>query len=173
MGVGEFLSDRVEDEVHRAQIRDEVRSIRENPDYELAEMAVLLENEGLCPADALSVAGKLREIPASFQRTMVQKELGLNPERDPVRVAEAVTMAISYFVSSLVPLTPYFVLPIREAFGVSMALTLLVLVLIGLVRGKMGRLPLIRSVLEVLIVGTASGVGGYLLGTAIPRHLGA
>ena len=172
MGAGEFLSGRAEAQVHEAEIRAENLGIRENPIFELQEMAVLLEHEGINKDDARIIAEKLQISPKAFSRTMIQKELGLDPEPRTARVAEGVTIGASYLVGSLVPLMPYFVLKISTALPTSIGLTFLVLAGIGIVRGTLARIGLLRSALEVLAVGVLSGGGGYLLGTFVPRLLG-
>jgi VIT1/CCC1 family predicted Fe2+/Mn2+ transporter len=172
MGAGEFLSGKAEAQVHEAEIREERQSIRENPEYELEELTLLLENEGVKRSDARIIAGKLRESPKAFVRTMVEKELGLNPEPKPIRIAEGVTIGLSYLAASIVPLAPYFFLPIPTAFPTSIGLTFLLLTAIGIVRGKLARISLARSALEVLAVGVLTGGGGYLLGRILPKVLG-
>jgi vacuolar iron transporter family protein len=172
MGAGEFLSGRAEAQVQQAEIRAENLSIREKPQFELEEMAVLLEHEGIKKADARIIAAKLQTSTRAFSRTMIQKELGLDPEPKTVRLPEAMTIGVSYLVGSLVPLMPYFVLKVSTALPLSIGLTFLVLAGIGVVRGTLAQIGLLRSALEVLAVGVLTGGGGYLLGTFVPRLLG-
>ncbi len=59
-----------------------------------------------------------------------------------------------------------------QAFLVSLALTLVALIAIGVIKGKLAQLNLPRSVVEVIIVGGVSAGGGYVLGTMVPLWLG-
>ena len=172
MGAGEFLSGRAEAQVHQSEIREEILSIRDNPQLELEEMAILLEHEGIKKPDARVIAEKLHTSSNAFSRTMIQKELGLDPEPKTVRLAEGVTIGVSYLVGSLVPLMPYFLLKIPAALPTSISLTFLVLAGVGVVRGALARIGLLRSALEVLAVGVLTGGGGYLLGTFLPSLFG-
>jgi len=172
MGAGEFLSGRAEAQVQQAEIHAENLGIQRNPQFELEEMALLLEQEGIEKADARMIAARLHTSPNAFSRTMIQKELGLDPEPRAVRLPEAITIGVSYLLGSLVPLMPYFVLEIRRALPTSIGLTFLVLAGIGIVRGTLARIGLLRSALEVVAVGVLTGGGGYLLGTLIPKLLG-
>ncbi|HMA33811.1 MAG TPA: hypothetical protein VKY74_04960, partial [Chloroflexia bacterium] len=63
-------------------------------------------------------------------------------------------------------------LPIGPAFLASLALTFACLAGIGVVRGQLAKIHLLRSALEVVVVGTVSGLGGYFLGTWLPHLLG-
>ena len=172
MGVGEFLSGRAEAEVQRAEIAAELAAIKGNPAYELEEMVLLLQNEGLGAEDARAIAARLSAAPQAFAKTMVEKELGLEIAPDTVRISEGLTMGISYMAASIVPLIAYFFLPIGTAFLASLGLTFLCLVGIGVVRGKLARLNLLRSAFEVVAVGTVSGLGGYFLGAWLPGLIG-
>lgn len=172
MGAGEFLSGRAEAQVQQAEIDKELRQIKRNPEAELKEMAVILEAEGVKKEDAAVIAQKLYHNPKAFRQTMVQKELGLDIEQETVKIADGVTMAFSYMAASIVPLIAYFFLPIETAFIVSIILTIIVLAGIGFVRGKLAKISLLKSSLEVVAVGAVSGLGGYFLGVWLPKLFG-
>lgn len=172
MGAGEFLSGRAEAQVQQSEILDEHRSIEENPEYELNELALLFEQDGVPAPDARSIARMLQASPAAFAKTMMEKELGLIHEPNAVRIAEGFTIGTSYLIGSLIPLSPYFLLPVRSALPVSVGLTFVVLAAIGSIRGRLAKINLVRSAIEVLAVGALTGGGGYLLGTFLPRALG-
>src|SRR5947209_4727306 len=56
MGAGEFLSGRAEAQVQLAEVENELNEIRTNPAFELEELVVLLEHEGVKPEDARVIA---------------------------------------------------------------------------------------------------------------------
>lgn len=172
MGVGEFLSGRAEAQVQQAEVNDEKAEMHSNPDYELQELVVILESEGVKTEDAQVIAERLARNPHSYLKTMVEKELGLEVNPDTVRISEGLTMGFSYMAASIVPLISYFFLPLQSAFIASLALTFVFLMIIGVVRGKLAKLSIWKSALEVVIVGSVSGFGGYLLGIWLPRLLG-
>jgi VIT1/CCC1 family predicted Fe2+/Mn2+ transporter len=172
MGAGEFISGRSEAQVHRTEIEKELEEMRENPAFELREIAALLEHEGVSPNDAARIAALLERYPKAYAQTMVEKELGLQLETSTVKIPEALTMGVSYIVGSIFPLVAYFFLPIAAALPVSLVLTVLALVTVGVIKGRLANLNLVRSILEVVLVGGASALGGYLLGTLIPHLFG-
>jgi vacuolar iron transporter family protein len=172
MGAGEFISGRAEAQVHETEIEKELREIREQPEYELREMAQLLVHEGVAEEDAGRIAAALARYPEAYHKTMVEKELGLQMDPETVQVPEALTMGASYIVGSIFPLIAYFFLPIRSALPVSIALTVVALIVVGIIKGKLANLNLVISSLEVVLVGGASALGGYVLGVGIPRLFG-
>lgn len=172
MGAGEFISGRSEAQVQKTEVAKELREIHDNPAYELDEMAQLFRHEGVAAEDATTLANLLVKYPNSYHKTMVEKELGLQVDPDTVRIPEALTMGVSYIIGSIFPLIAYFFLPIRTALPVSLALTVLALIAIGIIKGRLASINLIRSALEVVVVGTVSALGGYFLGSVIPHLFG-
>ncbi|MDQ2830630.1 MAG: VIT1/CCC1 transporter family protein [Chloroflexota bacterium] len=93
-------------------------------------------------------------------------------EPDLVRIPAALTMAAAYIVGSLFPLIAYFIFPIRIALPISIGLTIVALIVVGIIKGKLATLNLWRSTIEVVVIGGASALGGYLLGTYVPHLFG-
>lgn len=172
MGAGEFISGRSEAQVQQTEIAKELAEIRDAPEYELREMAILFEHEGVAAEDAARIANTLVRYPEAYHKTMVEKELGLQVGVSTVQIPEALTMGISYIVGSFFPLIAYFFLPIPQALPVSLFLTVVALIVVGIIKGRLANLNLFRSSLEVVVVGGASALGGYLLGTYVPRLFG-
>lgn len=172
MAAGEFMSGRAEAQVQRTEIAKEQQEIRQQPAYELQEMVELLMYEGISAEDAQQIATALSRSPQAFQKTMVEKELGVQADPQTVQIPEALTMGISYIAGSIFPLIAYFFLPVPRALPVSIALTVMALVIVGVIKGRLANLNLLRSTLEIVAVGGVSALGGYLLGVVIPRLLG-
>ncbi len=118
------------------------------------------------------IAQRLSNNPQAYTKTMVEKELGLDIEPETVKIAEGLIIALSYIVASIVPLIAYFFLPVGAAFPVSLGLSFLFLLLLGIVRGKLAKTSLVSSALEIILVGSVSGLGGYLLGIWLPKLFG-
>jgi vacuolar iron transporter family protein len=172
MGAGEYLSGKSEAQVQAAAIREEIEEIETIPDVERHEIELLFMNEGLNDADAALVAAKVATSRRSWVNTMIEKELGLSAEPAESHIKDALAMGLSYILASIVPLAPYFFLSIKQAFVVSVLLTAVVLVALGAIKGRLAKMSLVRSAVEVVVVGVASAAGGYLLGTLVPLIIG-
>ena len=172
MGAGEFISARAEAQVHEAEVKSELQGMARNPDEELRELMLLLQSEGVAADDSRVIATKLQKTPYAYAKTMVEKELGLDLHPETVRVPEALTIGASYAIASTVPLVAYFFLPVGRAFVASLALSFVALVTIGIIKGKLANLSLTRSALEVVVVGSVSGLGGYFIGSYLPHLIG-
>lgn len=172
MGAGEFISSRSEAQVQQMEVSRELEELRAQPVFEQQEMVKLFEHEGVETHDAVRLTDILVRYPEAYHRTMVEKELGLQMDVNTVKVPEALTMAVSYIVGSIFPLAPYFFLPVRSALPVSIALTVVALIVVGIIKGRLAKMSIVRSVVEIVVVGGVSAGGGYVLGTFIPQLLG-
>lgn len=97
--------------------------------------------------------------------------MGVEPDPVGTPIKDAVFVGISYVLSAIVPLSPYFFISGKPAIITSILLTFLALFLIGLAKGKVASLPYLKSGLQVLLIGAGSGIGGYFLGTILPKLL--
>jgi vacuolar iron transporter family protein len=172
MGAGEFIAGRSEAQVHQSEVEKELQEMSRAPGFELREMALLLEHEGVAAGDAAMLAQTLSKYPRSYAKTMVEKELGIELEPQTVKTAEGLTIGISYIVGSLFPLVAYFFMPVASAFFASLALTFVALLVVGVIKGKLTSLSPVRSIGEIVLVGGLSAGGGYLLGSVVPRLIG-
>ena len=62
--------------------------------------------------------------------------------------------------------------PSRRLTPISLLLTLIALIAVGIVKGKLAGMNLFRSVAEIVVIGALSAGGGYVLGMTIPRLFG-
>jgi predicted membrane protein (TIGR00267 family) len=100
--------------------------------------------------------------PEAWVDFMMRFELGL-AEPEPTRARNsALTIAMSYIVGGLVPLSPYILLhSARSALEVSIAVTLLALMVFGYVKGRFtGKTP-IRSAFQTTIVGGLAAAAAF------------
>src|SRR5207248_5020729 len=99
----------------------------------------------------------------------VEKELGLPYGEAETALGDAAVVGASYAAAALIPLWPYFFFGRTAALAISLAATGLALFSLGIVKGRVARLRLLRSGLEVLLVGGVSAGLGYLIGGLGPH----
>ena len=173
MGAGEFIASRSEAQVHQTEVRKELDEMENAPEFEMRELIEIYEQDGMTPDDASTVVRTLARYPQAYQTAMVGKELGIPTlEIETVKIPQAVTMGFSYLVGSIFPLIAYFFFPVPVAFPISLVLTFVALVILGVIKGKLASMNLPKSILEIVVVGGVSAGGGYLLGTWLPHLFG-
>ena len=172
MATGAYLASQAEEQVHRNELKKEMEAIEKYPEDEKEEMVLLRKREGLSDKDARDLVNILIKSKTAYFNTMVQKELGIDPHPAGTATKDALLVGVSYLISAMVPLFPYFFLKGNPAIATSIFATLIALFVIGLMKGRVASLPYLKSGFQVLLVGTGSGIGGYFLGVILPHILG-
>ena len=173
MAAGEYMSSRSQRQLFLAQIEREREEVRDRPGESEAEVAMLLEHEGLSEAAAKRVAAELAREPRVLLKTMVEKELGITLEAGPGALQGAIVLALTFAVASLIPIGPFFFLGVGPAMMTSIALSAIAMFILGVVKGRVvGANPVISG-LEIVALVAAAALGGYVVGTLLPRALGA
>jgi VIT1/CCC1 family predicted Fe2+/Mn2+ transporter len=163
--IREFVLGAQDGLLYVSEIAAEGREIDEFPERETAELAVVLEREGLPREQAETVARGLASNHNVFLRTKVEKELALSPDAGGAALGDAFVVGATYLGAAIVPLWPYFFFfPLSLALGVSLACTLVALFSVGAAKGRVTRLSLLRSGLQVMIVGSVSAGVGFAIG---------
>ena len=172
MGAGEYMSSKSQREIFDAQIASERAEVEERPGEAQAEVAYMFEREGLGPEAAQRIGAELAREPNVLLRTMVEKELGLAVDHGGSALQGALILAGSFFVSALVPLMPYFFLPVREALWVSVALSAIVMFGVGVWKSRLTKRNPIASGLEILVLVAGAAIAGSFFGSILPGLLG-
>src|SRR6478672_7421969 len=150
MGGGSYLASQAEEQLYRSEIASEGQEIDEFPERETAELAVVLEREGLPRAQAEQVATGLAANPNVFLRTKVQKELGLSPDTGGAALGDALVVGGTYLGAAIIPLWPYLLFPLTAALVASLVCTLIALFTLGIVKGRLARMAIMTSGLQVM-----------------------
>ncbi len=172
MAAGEYLSSKSQREIFVAQIENEREEVRDRPQEAEAEVAYMLEQEGLSEAAARRVAGELAREPAVLLKTMVEKELGLVVDEGHGALQGAAIMGAAFGLAAIVPLIPYVVLPVGIAFYGSVALSAVVMFAIGVVKSRWTKRNPFISGIEIVALAAVAGIAGYLFGSVLPTLLG-
>jgi len=172
MGGGSYLASEAEEGLYAAEIREEGQEVEAEPQREIAELALVLEEEGLDRAAAEQVALGLAANPNVFLRTKVQKELGLSPDSGGAAVGDALVVGATYLCAAVIPLWPYFFFGIGVALPISIGCTLVALFVLGLVKGKVARQGLLFAGLQVLLIGGVSAGVGWVIGHVVTKIVG-
>lgn len=172
MGTGAFLASQAENQLFASEIADEQAELQDHSAVEIEELALLLREEGLSPEDAKVASDRIATSTYALIKTKVEKELGLPYGETETARGDAVVVGASYAVAALIPLWPYFFFSLSVALPISLVCTGLALFALGVLKGRVARMALVRSGLQVLVIGGASAAIGYLIGSVGPRLFG-
>ncbi len=167
MALGSFLSLRSEQDLYRLEQDKERREITTNPDIEFAETVEILKRKGYGQDDAHEMAKLYRKNETYWTEFMMHNELEIaNPlGESPVRVGLATLFA--FVVFGFIPLVPYVFFKDSDLplFITSCIGTAIALLSLGVLRWRVTKEPVIRSVGETVLVGTAAASVAYIVGT--------
>jgi len=174
MAAGEYLSSKSQREIALAQIAGERERVAEHAETAQAELAYLLEEEGLPSDDASVVAEIVGRRPEVLLNANVLRQYGVAVEEAQGSPFQgALVMGASFALGALAPILPYVLLPLDIAVYVSVFATGAVLFAIGIVKTRWTQGSPIGSGIEILIIGAMAGIVGYFFGTVLPKLLGA
>jgi VIT1/CCC1 family predicted Fe2+/Mn2+ transporter len=158
MGLGGYLAARTDRDHYESERQREIRETVELPEKETEEVAHVFRGYGMAEKDIEPVVKAICADQKRWVDFMMRFELGFE-EPDPKRARDsAVTIALSYILGGMVPLSSYMVVDnLQTALRFSVAVTLMALFVFGYVKGRLtGIAPLRGGVQTVVIGGLAS-----------------
>ena len=102
-------------------------------------------------------------------KTKVEKELGLPYGEQETALGDAVVVGGMYALAATIPLWPYLVWSVGTALAASLAAAGVAAVALGLVKGRVAGMALLKSGMQVLLVGGASATIGWVIGVYVPE----
>ncbi len=173
MAAGEYMSSKSQREIFVAQIAGEREEVAQRPGEAEAEMAYMLEEDGLPRGEASAMASAIAAHPDVLLKTMVEKELGLTGEHAEGSPSQgALVMGASFGLGAVVPILVYLFLPVEVAIWAAVIASAMVLFAIGVVKSRWTRQGWMRSGVEILLLGAFAGIAGFFFGNLLPTLLG-
>jgi VIT1/CCC1 family predicted Fe2+/Mn2+ transporter len=168
MGLGGYLAARTDAEHYASELARENRETYDMPAEETKEVVEVFEEYGLPHQNAVEAAHALRQDRKRWVEFMMRFELGLE-KPDPKRArSSALTIALSYVVGGLIPLSPYFFLhPMQKALIGSVVLTLIALFVFGYMKGRYTVKRPVRSAWQTAFVGGIAAGAAFAIAKAI------
>ena len=168
MGLGGYLAARTDIEHYNTERQREIEETEQVPEVEKEEVAEVFRDYGLSESELQPIVNAFSKDQKRWVDFMMRFELGLE-EPDPKRATQsALTIALSYIVGGMIPLSPYMLLPdIKIALLVSVGVTLAALFLFGYFKGKFTGLNPFRSGSQTILVGGLAASVAFLLARLI------
>jgi len=162
MGLGGYLAARTDRDHYESERIRELRETVELPQKERDEVADVFRGFGMSEEHIVPVVDAISADQNRWVDFMMRFELGFE-EPDPLRARNsAVTIALSYILGGMVPLSSYMLLDnLRTALLVSIAVTLLALFVFGYVKGRMTGISPFRGGLQTVIIGGLASAAAF------------
>ncbi len=168
MGLGGYLAAKSDMEHYASERKREQWEVDEVPDHEAQEVIDIFKVYGLTAKQVEPILENFRANPKLWVDFMMTNELGLE-EPDPKRVTySALTIAGSYMIGGIVPLTPYFfVHNSHHALIPSAIVTLIALLLFGYFKARVAGTNAIKSAIQTVVIGGLAAGAAFILARLI------
>jgi VIT1/CCC1 family predicted Fe2+/Mn2+ transporter len=162
MGLGGYLAARTDRDHYESERAREIRETVELPQKERDEVADVFRSYGMTEEHIVPVVDAISSDQKRWVDFMMRFELGFE-EPDPARARNsAVTIAVSYILGGLVPLSSYMLVgDLRSALEVSVVVTLLALFIFGYVKARLTGMGPMRGGLQTVVIGGLASAAAF------------
>jgi len=162
MGLGGYLAARGDAEHYDSEREREVREVEELPEEEEKEITAIFKEYGVSREESEPVLHALKRNPDAWVNFMMRFELGLEkPEGQRARQS-ASTIAGSYIVGGLIPLSPYILLhDSSRALLFSVVITLIALAIFGFIKGRVTGTGQLRGAIQTVLIGGIAAAAAF------------
>jgi VIT1/CCC1 family predicted Fe2+/Mn2+ transporter len=171
MGLGGYLAARSDSEHYFSELAREYREVAVVPDKEAAEVAEVFADYGVTAEESAAVVASFRKRPDDWVRFMMRFELGLEEPHPQRALRSAATIAASYVVGGVIPLSAYFATDnVPDALHWSIAITLTALAIFGFIKGHFTGTSRVRSAIQTLVVGGVAAAAAFQLARLVSER---
>src|SRR5579864_3385420 len=164
MGLGGYLAAKTDSEHYASERRREIEETVEIPDQEQEEVAKVFRGYGMAEEQLRPVVNAICSDQKRWVDFMMRFELGLEEPEASRAGRSAVTIAGSYIVGGLIPLTPYMLVgQVFTALSISVGVTLLALLIFGFIKARFTDVAPWRGALQTALVGGLAAAAAFFL----------
>ena len=168
MAAGEYVSVASQRDLFRREIEMEASELRDKPEEEQKELELIYRAKGLDRDQAAKVAERIMSDPKTALDTLAREELGLDPDGlgNPVKVA--ISSFVAFAIGASVVVIPFLFLSGTSALVVAITMSIVALLVVGGVVGRLSGRGVVFSALRQL----AWGAGAALVTFGVGRVIG-
>jgi VIT1/CCC1 family predicted Fe2+/Mn2+ transporter len=143
------------------------REIATAPEAVRRRIEARLRGEGFSQAEAATTGAALARNPEAMLEHVAAVELGLGaaPRESPGE--HATWMFVADIIAAATPVIPFALFALDVARVVSIVMTTLLLIGLGIGRARVGQTPVARTVLQTLVIAAAAAFAGVLIGRLV------
>ncbi len=149
---------------YRSEVAREYREIKEVPELERAEIREIFSGWGFKDKLLDDMIDHISQHEDHWVEIMMAHELQLQPVDKSGLLSGALLVGVSAIVGSLIPLAPFFFLPVVQSSILAVILSAIALFIVGFVKARLTIGHAGRSGLQMMLIGIISALAGYLIG---------
>ncbi|MCP9916308.1 VIT1/CCC1 transporter family protein [Cyanobium sp. ATX 6F1] len=168
MMAGVFLDLQSEQDQERVDSRRRLKAVGADPTGEIAALMGRLGRTGLQPATLAAIESDLQQRPATLPELERRAAVPSASSRQQPW-AHALWMLVSDLFAGLTPVMAFALLPLEQARPVSLLMTLVLLVLLGYGRARIGERAVLPTVLTTVSIAGCAALAGVAIGLWLNR----
>ena len=173
MAAGEYISMRSQKESYEREISLESEELRDDPEAEVEELALIYRAKGLDAQEAQQVALTIMKDREAALNTMVREELGLDPDQLGSPWSAAVSSLLAFAAGAVVVVLPFVFGSGLAALFVAIASAGVALFLVGATIGLINGRGALRCGARQLLIGGGAAVLVFIIGHRMGTGSGA
>src|SRR5437660_8401910 len=170
MGSSGYLAAKSEQEVWEHEIAMEKEEMRLMPEVEEEELALVYQAKGVDPRTARRMASEVMQDPERALGEQVREELKIG-EAHSTPFKEGWVTGIATAIGAFIPVAPFLVLTGRAAILTAFIIAMLSHFAVGAARSFFTGRGVIRSGIDMFVVGLGVAAVGYFVGDVISKVL--
>jgi vacuolar iron transporter family protein len=172
MAAGEYISMRSQKESYEREISLESQELRDDPEAEAEELALIYRAKGLDADEAQRIAVTIMKDRDAALDTMAREELGLDPDELGSPWSAAISSLLSFAVGAVVVVLPYVFSSGLLALIVAIASACVALFVVGAAIGVLNGRGALPSGMRQLLVGGGAALLVFAVGHFAGAHAG-
>ncbi|MEO6671254.1 MAG: VIT1/CCC1 transporter family protein [Ferruginibacter sp.] len=162
MGLGGYLAGKTEQDHYRSEVKREHHEVEHLREREIQETKEFFANIGLSEEIQNKATEEIARDKDRWVDFMMKYELGLE-KPDPKRATKsALNIGLSYVVGGIIPLSPYFFIPLSsEALKYSVVATLACLFIFGYFKSRITGVNAIWGAIRVMMIGAVAAAAAF------------
>ena len=166
MMAGTYLDASTTSDQTQAQIAHEKGEIENKPQEEYQEVTQRLRTAGFTEQDTATILDVLKRTPNALLSSETAFELHKSTVQQNPWV-QALWMFVADLIAASIPVIPFAILPLASARILSVIVTAILLILLGIGRGVVGKRNVLVTIVETVGIATAAAVAGFLIGKLV------
>jgi vacuolar iron transporter family protein len=164
MGAVAYTSTQADHALYESELAREHRHVHLVPALEKEEIRGIYRSKGFDGDKLDQIVDTITANKDVWVAVMMAEELKLSPVEKHAALRAAFVVGISAIIGSLIPLSPFIVLPVGLAMIMSVLIAGVTLFIVGAYKARMTVGHWGRSGTEMAVIGLASALVGYIVG---------
>ena len=147
----------------QAEIAHEREEIQQNPEEEAQEIKDRLRADGFNDEEITQILTAVERRPQVMLKFEEATELQTGGAEQENPVVKSLWMFVANLFAASIPVIPFALFPLATARMVSLGITLLLLIFLGISRGLIGRRNILFTTLQTVVIAAAAAAVGVLI----------